>query len=603
MKLKNSVRLGRILLVLGIIALTFTAFQAGTPGDFDTSFSKDGSDTVRLGNLSNGSGAIAIQPDGKIVVAGDQQNKLVVLRYRPNGTLDSTFGGGDGIVITNLTEGNEVATALAIQPDGKIIVVGVSDERYLIMVRYLPDGKLDKKFANNGKYVSTVIPDGFTLATGIVLLPDGRFIISATAFAEEITLDYDFMLVLFKKNGQIDTDFGEEGIILNDFVGANDLTYDIVQQPDGKLIQVGTADVIGTDQAAATRYHPDGELDNTFGGGDGTLELPFPSDAFSIALLPDGKLLLGGTADNSFLLARLLSNGNPDTSFGGGDGFATHSFGGTEAVLLDLVSLPDGNIVAVGRTSDSGDESIAIARFDSTGNPDLSFSEDGQITLNGGDESTFNEANAVTLQADGKVVFAGQLDIEGETHIYTARLHNETLLNTSFEQNDDGNTLPDYWKGKNLSNDTLRCNKPDSVPQTGDCAFRVRGDKDGKRERLFQDFTVAGLGGDAFTFSAFIDSNNLPADSARLSIEFWLGKTRINRGSIPVADLNSDGYVEVSGSVSALGIYDKVRVGIELKATKGRMLVDDLSLAQTGSAVSALELPPTSDSDLLRLLN
>lgn len=600
MKLKNPVRLGRILVVLGLIALTLTLIHAGIPGDFDTSFSQDGFDAVRLGNLSNGAGAIAVQPDGKIVVAGDQQNKLAVLRYRPNGTLDSSFGG-DGIVTTNLTDSDEFATALAIQPDGKIIVVGVSDERYLIMARYLPDGKLDKKFADNGKYVSTVIPDGFTLATGIVLLPNGRFIISATTFAEETTLDYDFMLVRFKKNGQIDTNFGDEGIILNDFVGANDLTYDIVQQPDGKLIQVGTADVLGTDQAAATRYHSDGELDNTFGGGDGTLELPFPSDVFSVALLPDGKLLLGGTADNGFLLARLLSNGNPDSSFGGGDGFATHSFGGTEAVLLDLVLLPDGKIVAVGRTSDAGDESIAIARFTSVGDPDLAFGQDGKITLNGGDDSTFNEANAVTLQDDGKVVLAGQLDTAGETHIYTARLHNETLRNADFEQNNNGDTLPDYWKGKNLSNDTLRCDKPDSVPHSGDCTFRLRGDQDGQRERLFQNFNVSGFGGDEFTFSAFIASNNLPADAAQLTIEFWLGETRINRGTIAVADLNSDGYVEVSGVAAADGSYDKMRVGIELKATKGRMLIDDLSLRQTGFATIAV--PAAPDSSDLRLTN
>lgn len=597
MKSKNPVRLGRILLLLGMIALTFTTLHAGTPGDFDTSFSQDGFDAVRLGNLSNGAGAIAVQPDGKIVVAGDQQNKLAVLRYRPNGTLDSTFGG-DGIVTTNLTDSDEEATAVAIQPDGKIIVVGVSDHQFLIMARYLPNGKLDKEFADNGKYVSTVIPERFTLPTGVVLLPNGRFIVSASYF-DETTQGYDFMLMRFKKNGTIDTQFGDEGVVLNDFVGDDDLTYDIVQQPDGKLIQIGTVDVLGTFQAAATRYHPDGELDNTFGGGDGTLELPFESDGASVVLLPDGKLLIGGTVNNSFLLAQLLSNGNPDPSFGGGDGVATHSFGLSGDELTDLVRLPDGKIVAVGRTNDGTNDHIAIARFDSVGDPDLTFSEDGQIIYNDGGISS--AAQAVTLQPDGKIVFAGQLDIAGETHIYTARLHNETLLNTGFEQNADGDTLPDYWKGKQLSNDSLMCENASNPAHSGQCTFRLRGDEDGKRERLYQDFTVAGFEGDAFTFSVFIESNNLPADSALLSIEFWLGKTRINRGLIPVADLNSDGYVEVSGAATADGAYDKVRVSIELKATTGRMLVDDGTLTQTGFAT--LTLPTSADSPPLRLPN
>lgn len=592
----KPVRLVCAWLMLACLLVMFSAVQAGTPGDFDTSFSQDGFDSVRTGSLSHGSRAVALQPDGKIVVAGDQQNKVVVLRYLPNGTLDSTFSG-DGIVTTNFTDGDEDATAVAIQPDGKIIVVGVSDDYELIMARYLPNGKLDRKFATNGKYVSTVLTEGATLATGIILLPDGKFIISATFFGTG-SLGYDFMLVRFKPNGKIDTNFGDEGVILNDFVGAWDFTYDIVQQPDGKLIQVGTADVHGTDQVAATRYHPNGELDNDFGGGDGTLELPFASDGAAVVLLPDGKILIGGTANNSFLLAQLLSNGNPDSSFGGGDGFASYSFGGVEDTLIDLVRLPDGKIIAVGRSFDGDIESIAIARFDNTGAPDLSFSEDAQILLNGGDESTFNEANAVTLQTDGKIVVIGKMDIENETHIYTARLHNETLRNADFEQNTNGDKLPDYWKGKKLSNDTLMCDKASSPAFSGSCVFRLRGDADGKRERLMQDFNVAGMGGDEFTLSAYIESNNLPADSARLSIEFWSGKARINRGSIPVVDLNSDGYMLVSGSVSALGIYDKVRVSIELKATSGRLLADSLTLTQTGTAtLEAIENPPNS-SDL-----
>lgn len=596
--MKKIIRLSRVLLFLTGVFLMFSILQAGIPGDFDTSFSGDGFDAVRVGSQSHEGNAIAIQSDGKIVVAGDQQNNLILLRYRPNGTLDSTFGGGDGIVVANLSGPDEQATDMAIQPDGKIIIIGTSDEAKLIMARYNPNGTLDTTFATNGKYAKSVLPGGFTLSGGIALLPSGKFIVCGSFF-DDARNQYDFFIARFNANGKIDKTFGGgDGIVLTDFADEWDFGRDIVRQSDGKLVVVGGANVGAFTALAVVRYNANGTLDTTFGGGDGKFNAGVASYGAKVKALSGGKLLIGGNVNNDFLLVQMLENGDPDPAFGGGDGVATHNFGATSDSLIDLARLPGGNIVAVGRASDAT-ENIAIARFTGAGVLDLSFSEDGQILLTQGE--TYNSGNAVAIQPDGKIIFTGRMEMSGDTYIYTARLHNETLRNADFEQNKNGDTLPDYWKGKSLSNDTLVCNNPGIPAFSGDCAFRMRGDTDGKRERLTQDFNVAGFGGDEFTLTAYIESNNLPADSAKISIEFRSGSALINKGSASVVNLNSDGYVLLSDNLTALGIYDRVRVTIELQATTGQMLVDSLTLTQTGFA--SLTLPTSADSAPLRLPN
>lgn len=596
--MKTPVRFIRLVFVMIGLFAAFTTLYAGAPGDFDTSFSVDGFDAVTTGDLSHYGEAIALQPDGKIVVGGTQQDAFVVLRYNPNGTLDTTFGS-DGTVVTFFSDDSVDAVDMALQPDGKIILIGVEDESNLIMARYMPNGKLDETFADNGKFNASLLPGGETQASSMVMLPNGKFMVSGRLI-EEASDHYDFFLARFKANGKIDKTFGDgDGVVLTDFANDWDYAADIVRQSDGKFVVVGNADLGAINPLTVVRYNANGTLDTTFGGGDGIFSLEVNSAAYTVEILPGGKLLVGGNVGGDFLLVQLLENGDLDPAFGGGDGIATHNFGAT-ALMRDIARLPGGSIVAVGRTF-GAIERIALARFNSQGDLDLSFSGDGQILLDEG--GTYNSANAVTVQPDGKIVFTGYMELEDQLHIYTARLHNETLRNASFEQNNNGDTLPDYWKGKQLSNDTLLCGNAKNPAHSGQCTFRLRGDKDGKRERLYQDFNVAGSEARKFRFSAFIESNGLPADSALLSVEFWLGTTRINRVEIPVTDRNSDGYVEVSGTATAEGAYDKVRVGIELKATKGRMLVDDLSLTRVIEEALLLQLPEAPDSAGLRLPN
>lgn len=585
--------------MIGLFAV-FSTLQAGAPGDFDTSFSGDGFDAVTTGNLSHYGEAIALQPDGKIVVGGTQQDAFVVLRYNPNGTLDTTFGGGDGTVVTFFSDDSVDAVDMVLQPDGKIILIGTEDESNLIMARYMPNGKLDETFADNGKFNASLLPGGDTQSSSIVMLPNGKFMVSGRAI-EEASDHYDFFLARFKANGKPDKTFGDgDGVVLTDFANDWDYAADIVRLSDGKFVVVGSAGLGEFNSSAVVvRYNANGTLDTTFGDGDGIVFLDDDLFASKVIILSGGKLLLGGSTNGDFLLVQLLENGNPDPAFGGGDGIAIHDLG-VSASINDLARLPGGNIVAIGKAV-STLEQIAIARFNSQGDLDLSFSGDGQILLDGGGH--YNSGTAVAVQPDGKIVFTGYMELGNQLHIYTARLHNETLRNASFEKNNNGDTLPDYWKGKQLSNDTLLCGNAKNPAHSGQCTFRLRGDKDGKRERLFQDFNVAGSEARKFRFSAFIESNGLPADSALLSVEFWLGTTRINRTEIPVTERNSDGYVELSGTATAEGAYDKVRVGIELKATKGRMLVDSLSLTRVIEEALPLQLPEAPDSTELRLAN
>lgn len=591
----------RLILIMGTLFLTgliFFTVSAGSPGDFDTSFSGDGFDAVRTGNLSHEGGAIALQSDGKIVVAGDQQNNLVVLRYKPNGALDNTFGGGDGIVVTNISGDDEEVTDVVVQPDGKIIVIGTADENDLIMARYLPDGTLDTTFAENGKYASTILPGGFVLSGGITLLPSGKFVVSGSFF-DSTDNDYDFLLARFKANGKIDKTFGDgDGVAFTDFEFNWDFGSDVVRQSDGKLIIVGSGDNGALDGVGVARYNANGTPDNTFGGGDGKIVYPFASYAARAEILPEDKILIAGGASGDLLLMQILTNGDPDPAFGGGDGIVTHPLDLNSVGANDLARLPDGKILAVGSGYNGSEYEMVIARFSSTGSLDTSFSGDGKVLLREG--GTYNNARGVVIQPDGKILLTGQMDIEEETYIYTARLHNETLRNADFEEDKNGNGVPDYWKAQNLSNDSVVCNSPGTPSFSGDCTFRMRGDADGQRERLIQDFHVSGIGGDEFTFSAYLETNNIPADSAKLYIEYWSGNALINKSSIPVTTLNSDGYFLLSHSLTALGIYDRVRVSIDLQAASGRLLADSLNLTQTGEVKLEITVPNSPD---LRMSN
>ncbi len=288
---------------------------------------------------------MAVQPDGKILAAGIHQHSggydFALARYNPNGTLDKTFGG-DGRVTTDFA-GYGRANALVIRRDGKIVVAGHGvDSSFadFALARYNPNGTLDSSFGGDGK-VTTDVGPGNDVAMDLVLQSDGKLV--AAGLSARRAGRYEparFLLIRYRPDGTRDRTFGQGGIVTTGFGAVDSGAYGLVLQPDGRLVAAGYADRAGSvEQFALARYEADGDLDPSFGGGDGRVMTPMGSwggYAYDLARQRDCKLVAAGST-SVFALARYNPNGTLDGTFGG-DGRVFTSFrNGYEAALAVTV--------------------------------------------------------------------------------------------------------------------------------------------------------------------------------------------------------------------------------------------------------------------------
>lgn len=411
-----------------LICLLVPHFARGAAGDLDATFGAGGQLTTDVKRSTDLANAVAIQADGKLVVVGEtyQNNDFstedfVVARYNTDGTLDSRFGRG-GKVRTDFPGLAAVPSSVAIQPDGKIVVAGGAFPLFTFagdfkIVRYNRNGSLDTTFGDGG-IVTTTFPGDGSYANAVVVQADGKILAAGTDFVDfnpgDIS-DTDFALARYNSDGTPDVTFGNGGQVTTDFFGLEDDAFSVLIQSDGKIVAVGSAD----DPAkfydfAVARYLSDGTIDTTFGvGGKATTD--FRGGGFdrarSAALQSDGSIVAAGFAisvsgaSQNFAVARYTSSGVLDTSFSG-DGKAQIDFGNccqsANAVLLQS----DGKIITVGYpNTESSDSDFLLARLTSTGALDTTFGIGGQVRTSFGDLN--GGANGAALQADGKIVAVG----------------------------------------------------------------------------------------------------------------------------------------------------------------------------------------------------
>jgi uncharacterized delta-60 repeat protein len=275
-------------------------------GSLDTSFSGDGKQTTVVGSFGEaGATGVAIQGDSKIVVVGNTNaggshtSQFALARYNPNGSLDISFSG-DGKQETGFEGDFAEATAVALQTDGKIVAVGSACCDTFALARYNPNGSLDTTFSGDGKQTS----DFVGRATGVALQSDGKIVVVGSD-------DSDFVLARYNPNGSPDTSFSGDGRQTTDFLfGASDGANDVAIQSSGRIVAVGVAGggATGNDFALA-RYNPDGSLDSTF-SGDGRRRTNFGGDdrANGVALQGDGRIVAVGAGNGEFAIARYLGS-------------------------------------------------------------------------------------------------------------------------------------------------------------------------------------------------------------------------------------------------------------------------------------------------------
>jgi len=403
--------------------LGLAAPAQAAPGDLDGSFDFDGRVTTHLG-ASDVAGAVAVQADGKIVVAAgsyrgeiyDQDFELV--RYNPDGTLDSSFSG-DGRQTTDFAGDDDYAGEVAIQADGRIVVTGTSHHGAtnldFAVARYGADGTLDRSFSGDGKQ-TTDFAETQDLGGAVAIQGDGK-IVQAGKSQEPGTARHDFALVRYNADGTLDRSFSGDGRQTTDF--AEDDSVDTVAlQPNGKIV-VGGVTLQGADFAgdfALARYNPDGTLDRSFSGdGRQTADVAGSDDFGGAAVVQaDGKIVVAGHSDQGsatgfdFALVRYNPDGTLDRSFSG-DGKQTTDFAGRGDFGRAAAIQVNGKIVVAGYYQPGSEPpqppDLALARYSANGELDSSFSADGKQTTDFAEGHDY--PYAVAIQADGKIVVAG----------------------------------------------------------------------------------------------------------------------------------------------------------------------------------------------------
>ena len=341
-------------------------FKAGNDGKVLTQISPNG--------LAS---SVVIQSDGKIIVGGTvfginggtTLDDFVVVRYNPDGSLDSTFDG-DGVLRSSTTNKIEFGKAITVQSDGKIIIVGATSgdvvngilEYKFAINRYNADGTMDSTFNGNG-VVSTTINTPTSgvaandYANAVVVQSDGKILVAGSAGLNNTsTAPRDFAIVRYNSDGSLDTSFDFDGIATTTFSDTSEIRS-IKLLADGKILAAGFVNSVGSSDFALVRYNSNGSLDTTFGIGGKvvTNELtPLQYDsarAESILYQSDGKIILIGNASFSFGLARYNSDGSLDSSFGN-SGLVTSSFvydGFEKAVVATSAIIQlDGKVIVAG---------------------------------------------------------------------------------------------------------------------------------------------------------------------------------------------------------------------------------------------------------------
>ena len=406
----------------------FAVVRLNSNGTFDTTFDGDSKVRTAVGDPQINSGddvvtSLALQTDGKILVGGYSlfaatARDFSIVRYNPNGSLDSSFDG-DGILHTPFADAaqDESLESLAIDADGKIVAVGYavtnSGEESFALARYNADGSPDVSFDGDGKKVFKIRPNTFERLTDVEILADGKILAVGSSGYSTV----DFAVLRFKADGSLDTSFGLGGYV---FTRTSEQFDSFLESaaiaPNGDIFGGGYAETApGRTSFAFAKYNSEGIPAAEF-GTFGYVTTRFSDDpaqsylATSTKIQTDGKILVGGNsfAGETFqgIVARYETNGSLDRSFGNQSGFINFNISGTNFNILSRIALqPDGKILAVGTYIGDADLGIYLYRLNSNGTFDTTFGSDGLVrigVLDGGAIGT-----DVYVLPNGKILIAG----------------------------------------------------------------------------------------------------------------------------------------------------------------------------------------------------
>jgi uncharacterized delta-60 repeat protein len=467
----------RIPAVAFAVGCAWAAVASANDGQLDPTFGNGGVALAGITNTSNTlNGGPVLQADGKILVCngitdnGASGADFFVARFSADGVPDDSFSFDGTTTIdfdggTGGSAGGDICSAIAVQADGKIVVVGVtstatSDGSDFAVARLNPDGTLDSSFgAGTGKAVIPIdlTPTGATdSATSLAIQADGKIVIAGTAVT---ATGSNVALVRLSADGSRDSAFNLTGKVNFSFGASTtfdetDNAFAVVIDSANRILVSGTASYTGPDgvinQFAVARVRPNGQLDADF-HASGRVAVPFDpgnglsnAASYGLTIQRDGKIVLVGaansstsaTANNDVALARLLADGSLDASFGiGGRTLVPFDLEPNGADLgIAVAEQSNGKLVIVGAALNAAVTLGAAVRLDSDGTPDSSFGVLGKLTYDFGFGASMDQQLIRNLVFQGtQIVVSGIGYVPGGIDMYVARLSVDQIFADGFE--------------------------------------------------------------------------------------------------------------------------------------------------------------------------
>lgn len=347
---------------------------------------------------------LAIQPDGRIVQFGfsfgENRALLAIFRYLANGSLDPSFGAhhSGGTLIKDVA--GTWPADVELQPDGRILALAHWGGHPFLLVRYDTDGMLDRSFGDEGRAIVSTL-QGWSDAAAIAVQPDGNILVGGTGIPAG-GLERAFLVARFLPNGRVDPSFGRDGVAAADFHNRNEGVADLELGDSGHIVAAGTVirtlparsgseDPITVSAMGVARMLPDGTRDATFGHRGRSTVRFFPrvlddgTALVGLAAQSDGSLILAGRTHPYFgeqgaAFARLRASGELDERFGENGRVTADTFPQVERVTDVTVDNAD-RIVASSSLAHRRRLAVAgVIRLLPNGTPDPAFGSGGVAT-------------------------------------------------------------------------------------------------------------------------------------------------------------------------------------------------------------------------------